>query len=328
MLIDRFGRQMTYMRISVTDRCNMRCVYCMPPEGVPWKSHGQIMTYEEIAAIVRVAAGLGIREIRLTGGEPLVRKDLSSLVRYLSEMSGIEDISMTTNALLLEQNAQDLAKAGLRRVNISLDTLRPDRFSRITRGGNMETAWRGIKAAEELGLRPLKFNVVAMRGVNDDEIVDMALLTMEHDWHVRFIELMPIKNGAPWGPGFPDSRQAYFPVSEIRHLLEPYGLEPCLEKTGRGPAREYRLRGAKGKVGLISPLGEHFCATCNRLRLTADGNLRLCLLNDQEIPLLDALRRGEDLTPYFLKAVELKPESHHISEDEIPEDRNMAEIGG
>ena len=204
MLIDSWGRQITYLRISVTDRCNLRCVYCMPPEGIQLQAHEDILRYEEIAEVVRAAAQEGVREVRLTGGEPLTRPNLPALVGMLSSIPGIQDISLTTNAILLERFAAPLAEAGLKRVNISLDTLRPERFAKITRGGSFEQAWRGILAAEQAGLTPLKINAVAMRGINEDEFLDLARLSVDHPWQVRFIEIMPVKNETAWGDGFPN----------------------------------------------------------------------------------------------------------------------------
>ncbi len=203
MLQDQYGRQITYLRISVTDRCNFRCVYCMPAEGVPWQSHAAIMQYEEIAEVVRVAASQGINEVRLTGGEPLVRKDLPELVSLISAIPGINDISLTTNGILLDKMAAPLAAAGLKRVNISLDTLDPQKFTRITRGGSLSRFWDGLHAAQTAGLHPIKLNVVAMRGVNDDELIDLARLSMQHDWQVRFIEIMPIRNQENLGTWLP-----------------------------------------------------------------------------------------------------------------------------
>jgi cyclic pyranopterin phosphate synthase len=328
MLRDRFGRQITYLRISVTDRCNLRCVYCMPPEGVQQIGHDDVLRYEEIIQVVQLAAQYGVREVRLTGGEPLVRTDLPELVRMIAQVPGIEDISLTTNGLLLDRLAEPLARAGLKRINVSLDTLRPDRFVKITRGGSFERTWAGILKAEELNLRPIKLNVVMMRGVNDDELAEMALLTQERDWHVRFIELMPIQNQASWGEGLPLPEETYLPISEMMTRLEALGLEPCGHGIGSGPAQEYRLRGARGKVGFISPVSEPFCEQCNRLRLTADGNLRPCLLHDVEVPIRDALRRGEDLLPYLQQAIVLKPMAHELQQQHSPSGRCMRQIGG
>lgn len=328
MLIDRFGRMITYLRISVTDRCNMRCVYCMPAEGIPLQSHDNILRYEEIVQLVRLAAAHGVREVRLTGGEPLVRLDLPVLVRMIAQIPGIEDISLTTNGLLLEKMAQPLAEAGLRRVNVSMDTLDPEKFERITRGGSLEKVLRGIKAAEQVGLTPIKINVVAMRRVNDDELIEMARLTLQYPWHVRFIEMMPVQNQTSWGDDFPLPEEVYISVHEMREILTPLNLQPVDEKVGNGPAREFRIPGAKGIVGFISPIGEHFCQSCNRLRLTADGHLRPCLLSDIEIPVLQALRAGEEILPLLEKAVSVKPEGHELALNHSPVSRCMRQIGG
>jgi len=328
MLQDKYGRQITYLRISVTDRCNFRCVYCMPVDGIPWQSHAAIMHYEEIVEVARVAASQGVSEVRLTGGEPLVRKDLPELVRLISAVPGIQDISLTTNGILLDKLAAPLAQAGLKRVNISLDTLDPEKYTRITRGGSLIRFWDGLHAAEMAGLNPIKLNVVAMRGVNDDELVDLARLSLEHDWQVRFIEIMPIRNQESWGPGFPSPESVYLSIQEMLKILEPYGLQPVEHAVGSGPAREYRLQGAAGTIGFISPLGERFCDTCNRLRLTADGFLRPCLLKDIEIPVLPALRAGEPILPLLMKAVELKPSRHELEEEHYSTGRCMRQIGG
>lgn len=328
MLVDRFGRRITYLRISVTDRCNLRCVYCLPADGITWQAHETILRYEEIAQVVRLAAEQGISEIRLTGGEPLIRKDLPELVALISSVPGITDISLTTNGVLLADQAEALAKAGLKRINVSLDTLSAEKFSRITRGGVLGRVWRGLEAAEACGLAPIKLNVVAMRGINEDEILSMARLTVQRAWHVRFIEIMPVKNQAPWGAGFPLPEDTYLFIQDMLAMLAPLGLEPCSERSGSGPAQEYRIPGAPGRIGFISPLGEQFCDRCNRLRLTADGSLRPCLLNDIEVPIRDALRRGEDLLPYFRQALALKPLEHELNQDHQPAGRCMMQIGG
>ena len=328
MLVDRFGRKVTYLRISVTDRCNLRCVYCMPVAGITWQAHENILHYEEIAQVVRLAAKHGVSEIRLTGGEPLVRKNLPELIQLITSIPGITDISLTTNGLLLEEQAGPLAKAGLTRINVSLDTFSPEKFARITRGGSFERVWRGLEAAEAYGLAPIKLNVVAMRGINDDEILPMARITAQRPWHVRFIEIMPVKNQAPWGPGFPLPEDTYLSIQDMLAILAPLGLEPSTETSGSGPAREYRIPGAPGWIGFISPLGEQFCDRCNRLRLTADGALRPCLLHDIEVPLREALRRGDDLLPLFEQAIALKPQEHELSQDNRPSGRCMMQIGG
>jgi GTP 3',8-cyclase len=327
-LVDRFQRMINYLRISVTDRCNYRCVYCMPPEGVPWRPHAEILRFEEIVEIVRASAELGITRIRLTGGEPLVRKGLASLVRMIADIPGIEDISMTTNAHLLADQAGSLADAGLQRINVSLDTLEETRFSQMTRGGSLRNVWQGILAAEKAGLRPIKINAVVIRGVNDGELIDLARLSLDHDWQIRFIEYMPVDDASNWGMSLPVSGSAYVSVRKMREALEPLHLEEIADFNGNGPARIYRLPGGIGSIGFISPIGEHFCQTCNRLRLTADGNLKLCLLHEDEIPLRDALKNGEDLRPYLLKAVGLKPEGHTLTEEELHSSRKMSQIGG
>ncbi len=329
MLLDQWGRQVTYLRVSVTDRCNLRCVYCMPPEGVERKTHDEIMRFEEIMQVVQVAAEHGVRKVRLTGGEPLVRAGLPHLIEMIAKTPGIEDISLTTNGLLLERMAVALKKAGLTRINVSLDTLQPEKFARITRGGSLETVLRGLELAERLGMTPVKINAVAMRGINDDEIVDMARLSITRGWHVRFIELMPVSNQQPWGPGFPSPMDAYLSISEIKKLLEPLGLALVEGHSHDGPASEYRLEGAgEGRVGFISPLSEHFCQTCNRLRLTADGVFRPCLLHDIEVPFLQALREGQPILPLLQQAVQSKPSGHEISLNHLPSNRCMLQIGG
>lgn len=328
MLLDRYNRPINYLRISVTDRCNFRCVYCMPPNGVVWRDHDEMLTYEEITEIVKAAAKEGVTRVRLTGGEPLVRRNLPELIHSLAEIPGLEDISLTTNATLLEEMAEPLAKAGLNRANVSLDTLDSDKFARITRKGSLDRALRGIQAAETAGLNPIKLNAVVVRGVNDDELIDLARLTIDHNWQVRFIELMPVSNTEDWGFGFPQAGDRYVSVQEMHKILAPLGLVPAEEENGNGPARYFRIPGAKSIVGFISPLGEHFCSTCNRLRLTADGNLRPCLLNDVEIPIRDALRAGEDILPYLKQALDLKPEGHENAVTEFHTNRLMAQIGG
>ncbi len=328
MLTDPFGRPITYLRISLTPRCNLRCVYCMPAAGLPAPEKGELLTNEEIAELVRAAARQGVRRVRLTGGEPLLRRGLVDLVRRIAATPGIEEVSLTTNAMLLAKKAVALAAAGLSRVNISLDTLDPEKFRRITRGGRIQRVFDGISAAEEHGLTPIKLNTVVVRGLNDDELPALARLTLEHPWHVRFIELMPVGNAQDWGPGFPAADQRYFSVQEMHQKLAAYNLQPAEAPRGNGPARTFRIPGAAGTVGFISPLGEHFCAACNRLRLTADGNLRPCLLMDEEINVRDALRNGEDVTPWLWQAVARKPEGHELLLQHYPQTRRMVQIGG
>ncbi len=328
MLTDHFGRPITYLRISVTDRCNLRCVYCQPKEGLVWQPRDKQLSNEEIARITTAAAEAGVRRVRLTGGEPLVRTDIVEIVKRIASIPGIEEVSLTTNAMLLERYAGPLAAAGLKRVNISLDTLEADKFKRITRGGMINRLWRGIAAAERAGLTPIKLNTVVVKGINDDELPELARLTIENPWHLRFIELMPVGNAQDWGAGFPASSDRYLGVQEMHACLACFNLEPATVPAGNGPARTFRIAGALGTVGFISPLGEHFCQTCNRLRLSADGFLRPCLLMDDEINVRDPLRAGEPLLPLLERAVEAKPEGHELFLQHYPESRRMAQIGG
>ena len=327
-LTDRFGRPITYLRISVTDRCNLRCVYCLPEAGVQWQARENQLSAQEIAHITEAATHGGVRRVRLTGGEPLVRPDIVEIVRRIASLPGIDEVSLTTNAMLLEKLAQPLADAGLKRVNVSLDTLDADKFRQITRGGSIERFWRGIAAAEGAGLAPLKLNTVVVNGLNADELPALARLTIEHPWHVRFIELMPVGNAQDWGEGFPALPERYISVQQMRAQLSTFDLRPESAPIGNGPARTFRVPGALGTVGFISPLGEHFCQNCNRLRLTADGYLRPCLLLDGEVNVREAIRAGKPLLPFFQQAVDAKPQGHELFLQHYPESRRMAQIGG
>jgi GTP 3',8-cyclase len=321
-------RPISYLRISVTDRCNLRCVYCMPPQGVPSKTHTEILRYEEIERVARAAAGLGISKVRLTGGEPLARLGIADLVARLAKIPGIDDLAMTTNGILLTRYAHDLARAGLQRVNVSLDTMQADKFARITRGGCLDDVLAGIAAAQEAGLVPLKINTVVMRGLNDDELVAMARLTLDRPWHVRFIEMMPLNaNVAGFEAGYLPNDQVRATLVAALGELEP--VHPDL--AGTGPAAYYQLRGAAGTIGFISPISDHFCGQCNRLRLTADGRLRPCLLSDQEIDLRALLRQGAgiaEIQDVLRRAILAKPARHHLEEHVLPHGRVMSEIGG
>jgi cyclic pyranopterin phosphate synthase len=328
VFVDRFGRVINYFRISVTDRCNYRCIYCMPQEGISLEPHDLILRFEEIVQIVRAAAQNGINRIRLTGGEPLVRRDLPWLVQALTAIPEIKEVSLTTNGSLLGKYAQSLADAGLKRVNVSLDTLKPQKFRTITRFGSFEDVWRGILAAEEANLTPVKINAVIIRSLNEDEIPDLAKLTYEHDWQVRFIELMPFEKQVGCQSGSILGKNRYVSVNEMRGKLDSFDLEPADGIPGNGPAKVFRAKGAIGTLGFISPLGEHFCGSCNRLRLTAEGKLRPCLLNDTEISIREPLRSGEDILPVLLKAVEAKPEGHDLALGKKSFNRKMSQIGG
>ncbi|MBN1135133.1 MAG: GTP 3',8-cyclase MoaA [Anaerolineae bacterium] len=334
---DDFGRAINYLRVSVTDRCNLRCVYCMPAEGIDKQAHGEILRYEEIALIVRAAAELGICKVRLTGGEPLARLGLPDLVRMLAAIPGIDDLSMTTNGTLLARHAQALAGAGLRRVNISLDTLDPERFKQITRLGRLDDVLAGMAAAQAAGLTPIKLNMVVLGGINDDEVVEFARRTVSDGWHVRFIELMPIGASAGWAGRPPETGGAGNTVSmqEVRRRIEAeLGSLAAVGRdrpTGNGPARYYRLPGGTGTIGFIAAISEHFCHECNRLRLTADGKLRPCLMSDEELDLRPTLRAGADLEAVkglLIQAIRRKPARHRLDQAQPPQGRTMSEIGG
>ncbi len=325
-LSDSFQRPINYLRISVTDRCNLRCIYCMPPDGVHLMSHSDILRYEEIYTVAQAAAELGIDKIRITGGEPLVRAGLPGLIQMLAGIEGIDDISLTTNGTLLKRYAAELKSAGLRRINVSLDTLKSDRFELITRsGGSLDQVLEGIEAARAVGLSPVKLNMVVMSGINDDELLDFAAKTIAEEWHVRFIELMPLAGETTSAPRFVSA-------TEMRKRLESLGeLEPCLPSIGNGPAKYFRLPHARGTIGFITPVSEHFCFNCNRLRLTADGKLRPCLLSDYEVDLKQPLRRGVSsagLKQLIEEAVANKPLRHHMAEGYVPKERPFSQVGG
>lgn len=330
VLIDRFGRRVTYLRVSVTDRCNLHCTYCMPAGRPQWFEREKVLRFEEIARIVSVAARLGIRKVRLTGGEPLVRQGIVDLVSMLSQVTGLRTLAMTTNATLLERYAHDLARAGLHRLNISLDSLRPDRFAHITGSDAFAAVWRGIEAALDAGFAPLKINMVVIKGVNDDEVVDFARLTLRYPFHVRFIEYMPIgANREDW------ERAKIVPCAELRdRIASEFALQPVAE-TGaeKGPERTYIVCEGKGCVGFISPVSEDFCALCNRMRLTSDGKLRGCLMRNGELDLREAVRSGasdDELASLIRVAVQRKPEKHSINaaDFEFSDFYTMNRLGG
>jgi cyclic pyranopterin phosphate synthase len=299
----------------------------MPEDGIEKASHDSILSYEELALIVRAASKLGVRKVRLTGGEPLARLGLPEFVAMVAAMPGIDDLSLTTNGTLLARHAAALAEAGLGRVNISLDTLRADRFATITRRQRLDDVWAGVEAAKAAGLTPIKFNMVVVRGLNDDEVVDLARKTQSADWHVRYIELMPIGANVGW------AAEGGVPIPEIRERIEVElgPLAPVHGPTGNGPARYYQLIGAEGTIGFIGAMSDHFCQTCNRLRLTADGKLRPCLMSAREIDLRPALRSGaglEVVKDLLERAIHAKPQRHHLDHAQSPHGRFMAQIGG
>lgn len=328
MLIDPFGRAITYLRISITDRCNLRCAYCLPESGVKWMPDDVVLSADEIVRVANAAAHLGIYKIRLTGGEPLVRPDVLEIVKRVKEIPGVTDLSLTTNGMLLEKLSKPLFDAGLDRVNISLDTLDPAKFKKLTRFGDFQKVWNGILAAEAAGLYPIKLNTVVVGGFNEDEVTAMASLSIKHTWHVRFIELMPVANEQEWGNGLPSVVERYISVQKLHAILDPLKMEPLVIENSIGPERTFKIPGSLGTVGFISPLGDHFCSKCNRLRLTADGWLRSCLLVDKEISLRDALKNNADLESFISKAVSEKPEGHQLKSHNCPDARHMSQIGG
>lgn len=307
-MVDGFNRRIEYLRISVTDKCNLRCRYCMPLEGLEWLRRDDLLRYEEIAEIVGVMAPLGLRRVRLTGGEPLVRRDLARLIEMIRAIPGIDDISLSTNAVLLAERADALRRAGLDRVNVSLDSLRPERVDAIVRrSGSFPRILAGLHAAEAAGFAPIKINVVLIRGTNDDEVADFAAITRERPWHVRFIEVMPT------GSNLDLSRDHYLSCAEALERVRTIGtLEPVPGPTGNGPATYYRFPGAPGTIGVISPMSDHFCERCNRMRLTADGQLSPCLFGHLQTDLRSPLRRGEPLEPLIRETLRIKPERHHL----------------
>ncbi|ADL07057.1 GTP 3',8-cyclase MoaA [Thermosediminibacter oceani] len=322
---DRFGREIDYIRVSVTDRCNFRCIYCMPEGGVMPKTCADILRFEEIARFLEAIVPLGISTVRITGGEPLVRKGIADFVRMVRRIPGVKDIAMTTNGSLLAGMAADLKSAGLNRVNISLDSLRPERFGRVTRGGDLKSVLKGIDAALENGLEPVKINCVVIKGFNDDEIMDFAKLTIERNLTVRFIELMPVGESKK-------ARMNFVPAGRISRSLGGE-LEPVeYPEEGKGPAVYYRLPGAKGFIGFIAPMTRHFCAECNRVRLTSDGKLKVCLDSEEEFDVKAALRggaSGEDLRRIFTGALMRKPDGHRMNAVRFGKPgRTMCQIGG
>lgn len=325
-MFDSFGRNLHYLRVSLTDACNLRCVYCMP-EDIVFRPPASLLQDDEIITLVRVAASLGVDKIRLTGGEPTVRRGVVELVRAIHAIPGIKRLAMTTNGLRLAVLARPLAEAGLDQVNISVDSLESTKFRRITRRGDLAEVWQGVEAAEAAGLRPIKLNTVVTRGFNEDDVVGLARLTLANPWDVRFIELMPFGKVADF------QHSQVVPSAETRARivaeLGPLGVAPGAN--GHDPARHYQLAGARGRLGFISSVTEPFCEGCTRLRLTADGKLRLCLLRDDEADMLTPLRAGADfetLRQIMADAAYRKPWGHRLEQDEIAKTREMSQIGG
>jgi cyclic pyranopterin phosphate synthase len=326
MAIDQFGRKIHYLRISLTDHCNLRCVYCMP-EDQTFRPNPELMQNDEIALLARLFAGLGFDKIRLTGGEPTVRNRIVDIVRTIASTEGIQAVSMTTNGVLLKKLAQPLAEAGLKRVNVSIDTLDADKFERLTRWGKLQDVWDGILAAEQAGLNPVKLNAVVVKGYNESDVVDLAKLTIDRRWQVRFIEMMPFAGVTDVQTG------QIITAAQIHERIEAALGKLDLSNDGRldGEARVFHIPGAKGDLGFISSVTAPFCDSCNRARLTADGRLRLCLLREHEVDLLTPLRAGaslEDLRRLILDGVWYRPWGHGLAEGVIPLNRVMNEIGG
>jgi GTP 3',8-cyclase len=326
MAFDHFGRKIHYLRISLTDHCNLRCVYCMP-EDMTFRPNAELMQDDELIRLVQMFTGLGFDKIRLTGGEPTVRAHVVDLVREIAATPGVRSLSMTTNGVLLGKLAEPLKQAGLQRVNVSLDTLNPAKFKRLTRWGSFDQVWQGIEAAEKAGLSPVKINAVIVRGYNESDVVDLAALTLTHPWQVRFIEMMPFAGATELQQK--QVVRATEMMERISANLRP--LQLVNDGVLDGEARIYRLEGGMGEVGFISSVSLPFCASCTRARLTADGKLRLCLLREKEVDLLTPMRQGatqEDLRQLILNGVWEKPWGHGLAEGEVPLNRIMSEIGG
>jgi cyclic pyranopterin phosphate synthase len=323
---DAYGRQMTYLRISLTDRCNFRCVYCMPEIGMKFQPRDELLTDDELLRLVGLFARVGFTKIRLTGGEPTIRPHLVDLVREMKSFAGIQELSMTTNALLLSRIADDLKDAGLDRINVSLDTLDPVRFKEMTRGGRFDLVWSGLEAADRVGLTPIKINSVVLKDQNEHEVCDLAQLTLDRSWQMRFLEIMPME-----GVGEVADESLVTSEQTQRRIEARFGpLEPLEVKPG-DPARVWRIPGAKGTIGFISPVSDPFCSTCNRVRLAADGKLRLCLLRNDEIDLRELVRSGasdQDLELAIRQGIWRKPWGHGLAEGDRNIGRGMSQIGG
>ena len=324
LVIDQFGRSIEYLRISVTDRCNFRCVYCMPEHGLDWLPRADILTYEEIADVVAQLAPLGLKRLRITGGEPTIRPDLVTLIGMLKAVPGIEDIALSTNGVKLPDLSAALTAAGLDRVNMSADSLRADRIAAIARRRVPFDPVEAADAAHAAGLDPVKINVVVMRGINDDEIEDFARLTLDHPFHVRFIELMPVGEMAnlTWNHVVP-SEEILTRIRTVGPLAPHTGPE-----RGNGPAAYHQLEGAQGTIGVITPMTHTYCGTCNRVRLTADGRLRTCLYGDHEVNLRDPLRAGIPLKPLFVQALADKPKEHNLLQMQVGGLKALSQVGG
>jgi cyclic pyranopterin phosphate synthase len=325
-MLDSFGRKIHYLRISLTDRCNLRCIYCMPEQGAQHHPSVQVMNDDELVRVVQVFARLEFDRVRLTGGEPTVCPSLVPIVERIHAIPAIKEIAMTTNAMLLEKYAEPLARAGLNRVNISLDTLDARQFRQMTRYGRLDLVWQGILAAERVALKPIKLNAVIVRSFNDGEIANLARLTLDRPWDIRFIEVMPL------GPIAEFQMNSLVPVAEMKQRIEAeLGPLQALEWSGHSPFRPYRLKHAQGTLGFISSVSDPFCDGCNRVRLTTDGKIRLCLLHDDDVDVLTPLRAGatdDELLRLVHDGIRRKPKGHRLTEHYYPHDHNMSSIGG
>jgi len=330
-MLDKYDRDINYLRVSITDRCNLRCTYCRPKEGISLRGHDDILRYEDIIRVVSQAVKMGLIKVRLTGGEPLVRRGFVEFARDLRKIQGLQDISLTTNGILLDRYAEDIFKAGITRINISLDSLDKDKYFQVTRGGNLDDVFRGIAAAEKAGFSPIKINTVVMNGFNDNEALDFARLALTKPFQIRFIEIMPVSSV---NVNQPDD---FLPANRLFETIsQHFKLEPVAGKKSKsdGPAKIYKVKGGSGEIGFINPVSDHFCSTCNRLRLTADGKLRACLLKDEEIDLNAALSRhcdDDELAALIHQAILLKPEKHDLDCTDrhlIKCHRDMSDIGG
>ncbi len=329
MPLDRFSRQIDYLRLSVIDHCNLRCVYCMPLRGLTFVPAPELLTAAEIETVARAAVGVGFRKFRLTGGEPTLRADIVEIASRIAGVPGVEDLAMTTNGILLPRLAKPLREAGLRRLNIHVDTLHPERLKKLMRFASVEEVEAGIAAAEEAGLVPIKLNCTVTRDYNDGDVVDLARRAKDGDWHVRFIELMPLGGGETAHVAL----SQFVPSAETRRRIEAElgPLEPVPNAHPSDEARNFRFAGSRGIVGFISPVSEPYCGACNRMRLTADGRFHLCLLNDDELDVKQALRAGggiAEVERILLRAVTLKPTGHRLDEGLSTRDRSMFQIGG
>lgn len=324
-LVDRYQRHLNYLRISITDRCNLRCLYCKPDGIIPKLAHNDILTYEEIIRLVKVAVGLGVTKVRITGGEPLVRKGIYAFLNELSQIKGLEDLSLTTNGVMLETYLDRIRAAGIKRLNISLDTLKPEKYAQITGRDTFKQVWEAIHRAHKLGFSPIKINVVALKGYNEDELTDMARLTIDYPFHVRFIEYMPIGLAQT-------KRDGLLKTTDIKEKISAIGpLLPVARGDQDGPAERFRIAGAAGEIGFISPMSNHFCHSCNRLRISASGQLRSCLLSDKQADLRRILRNGgsdKELVQVFLTSVQKKPAGHQITTNSKKVNSQMSTIGG